>query len=254
VLDEKPVTGITAFLAEPGIATGKPFRLVKNSGKLSKGTEVNGLGFLLSPEEAESLIGNNRRNRDVILPFLNGDDFNSRPDQSASRYVINFFDWPLNQSSCPEGYCGPVASDYPDCLSIVEERVRPERAKNNAKSVKEYWWRFKRPTADLYKSIKTLQRIIACHIVTKYASFSFVPTGMVYNHKLCVFYSDKASMLAILSSNLYEPWVREYCSTLETRLNFSPEDCFENYPLPQEFHQIDCLARFTFGLLARIIP
>ena len=45
VLDEKPVAGITTFLTEPGIATGKPLRIGENSGKCSKGTEVNGHGI-----------------------------------------------------------------------------------------------------------------------------------------------------------------------------------------------------------------
>ena len=68
-----------------------------------------------------------------------GEDFNSRPDQSASRWVINFFDWPLNRSaqgcwasatkedrerwvetySVPADYPDKVAADYPECLEIV---------------------------------------------------------------------------------------------------------------------------------------
>ena len=62
----------------------------------------------------------------MLFPYLNGEDLNSRPDQSPSRWVINFFDWPLDRDR-PEGYEGPVAADYPDCLTIVEERVKPER-------------------------------------------------------------------------------------------------------------------------------
>ena len=53
------------------------------------------MGFVLEPEEAQRLIEKDPRNKDVLFPYLNGEDLNSRPDQSPSRWVINFFDWPL---------------------------------------------------------------------------------------------------------------------------------------------------------------
>ena len=38
------------------------------------------------------------RNRDVLFPYLNGEDLNSSPNQLASRWVINFHDWPLESA------------------------------------------------------------------------------------------------------------------------------------------------------------
>ena len=70
------------------------------------------MGFVLSPEEAQALIANNPRNKDVLYPYLNGEDLNSRPDQSPSRWVINFFDWPLEKA----------AMEYPDCFASWSRR------------------------------------------------------------------------------------------------------------------------------------
>ena len=53
-----------------------------------------------------------------LFPYLNGEDLNTRPDQSPSRWVINFFDWPLDRKTAPVSIEGPVAEDYPDCLAI----------------------------------------------------------------------------------------------------------------------------------------
>ena len=125
VLDEKPVAGITPFLTESGTVTGTPHRLAANAGKSFNGSNVYGQGFVLEPDEAQSLIDKNPRNKDVLFPYLNGEDLNSRPDLSPSRWVINFFDWPLDRGSAPDDYDGPVAADYPDCLEIVEEKVKP---------------------------------------------------------------------------------------------------------------------------------
>src|SRR5207245_3844064 len=102
-----------------------------------KGVDVTGLGFLLTPEEATTLIRKNPRNREVLHPFINGDDLNSRPDQSPSRHVIDFSDMPLTRASASAGYLGPVAADYPDCLTIVETKVRPQRMLSKQKPYRE---------------------------------------------------------------------------------------------------------------------
>jgi Helicase conserved C-terminal domain len=127
VLDDKPIAGIRSFLTEPGAVTGKPFRLKANEGKSFIGSYVLGMGFVLSADEANNLIDKDPKNKDVLYTYLNGEDLNTRPDQSPSRWVINFFDWPLDRDSAPKSYDGPVAADYPDCLAIVVEKVKPER-------------------------------------------------------------------------------------------------------------------------------
>src|SRR5207247_3899189 len=104
--------------------------------------------------EAQALIDKDPRNRDVLFPYLNGEDLNTRPDQSPSRRVINFFDWPLDRASAPAGYTGPVATDYPDCLAIIEVKVKPERLANKySKTAREMWWLYERWRPELYCTI-----------------------------------------------------------------------------------------------------
>jgi len=50
------------------------------------------MGFVLEPEEAQEWIAADARNADVLFPYLNGEDLSSRPDTSASRWVIDFND------------------------------------------------------------------------------------------------------------------------------------------------------------------
>ena len=87
------------MLITPGRAEGMPFRLKANEGKSFIGSYVLGMGFVMMPAEAQVLIAKDPRNRDVLFPYLIGDDLNSRPDQSPSRWVINFKDWPLERSA-----------------------------------------------------------------------------------------------------------------------------------------------------------
>ena len=127
-LDDRSKSGITSFLTPPGAVAGKPYRLKANESKSFQGTIVLGMGFVLEPDEALRLIEKDARNRDVLFPYLNGEDLNSRPDQSPSRWVINFFDWPIEE-----------AQQYPDCFRIVEEKVKPERMKNKRKVRRDKW-------------------------------------------------------------------------------------------------------------------
>jgi hypothetical protein len=38
---------------------------------------------------------------------------------------------------------------------------------------------------------------------------------------------------AVVSSSVHEAWARTYSGSLETRLRYSPSDCFETYPFPR---------------------
>lgn len=144
ILDEKAVTGIAAFLTPPGKAVGKPYQLIANQNKSFQGSIVLGMGFVLTPEEAQVLIEKNPKNKEVLFPYLNGEDLNSRIDQAPGRWVINFKDYRLDEEhddpKNPKG--APYATDYPDCLEIVRKKVKPERAKNNRAVYRDRWWHY----------------------------------------------------------------------------------------------------------------
>lgn len=260
VLEEREVQGIGPFLGVPARVTGKPYRLAANAGKSFQGSIVLGMGFVLTPDEAAELIDRDPRNKDVLFPYLNGEDLNSRPDQSASRWVINFRDWPLDRSTAPAGHSSPVAADYPDCLAIVREKVKPERDSNKRAPRRERWWQYAERASALYTAITALDRVLAISLVTQHVAVPFVVTGQVYAHKLAVFPLDADADFALLQSTPHEVWAREYSSSLETRLNYSPSDCFETFPLPPrtpdasergrrlDAHRRELMSKSTIGL------
>ncbi len=97
ILDDKKVNGITPLLTAQSRVSGKPFKLKANEDKSFQGSIVLGIGFVLTPDEAAALIAKDERNRQVLFPYLTGDDLSSSYDQSPSRWVINFFDYPLER-------------------------------------------------------------------------------------------------------------------------------------------------------------
>jgi hypothetical protein len=255
-LAERSVSTITALLDDGLDAVGEPLQLLSNTDLSFQGSIVLGMGFVMEPEAAYKLIAQDPKNQAVLFPYINGEDLNSRPDQSPSRWVINFFDWPLERVdgdiwdkatdderkaweksglAAPD-YPDPVAADYPDCLSIVQERVKPERdsLRNNAdgKRAKATWWRYLRPRPGLIKASQQLTQVLACSEVTKYLAFAFIPSQYVSSANLDVWASDSLDLMLVLQSSIYDLWARKWSSHLETRLKHSITNSFEKYPLP----------------------
>ena len=107
VLDGAKVDAITAFLFHRG-GHADPVRLRANAGKSFVGSYVLGMGFtfddtdkkgVASPlAEMQRLIESDPRNRDVIFPYIGGEEVNTSPTHAHHRYVINFRDWPLRRA------------------------------------------------------------------------------------------------------------------------------------------------------------
>jgi hypothetical protein len=227
-LDGRPVGVINAYLSDETPAA-PPVRLEVNAGLSFQGSIVLGMGFVLEPEEAQRLLERNPRNRDVLFPYLNGEDLNSRPDQSPSRWVINFHDWPLER-----------AQEYEACFKRIEETVKPERQRRKGdgtyalrRPLPEKWWIYAEKRPGLYRAIAPLERVLVISRVSQHVAFSWDSTDRVFADRVFVFATSADIMLGLLSSSLHESWARTFSSTLESRLNYAATDCFETFPFPQ---------------------
>ncbi|MBX9794208.1 MAG: ATP phosphoribosyltransferase regulatory subunit, partial [Burkholderiaceae bacterium] len=102
-IDGNMVGAISPYLTPVGKTAGPPNQLSENDDFAFQGSNVLGGGFVLEREEAEELLARDVRNGRVVFPFLRGEDFNGRADQSPAFYIINFFDWPLSHDVAPPG-------------------------------------------------------------------------------------------------------------------------------------------------------
>lgn len=236
VLNDQPADGITAFLTAPSGVSGKPFRLKANESKSFTGCKIYGQGFVLSPEEAQSLLDKDCLNKEVLCPYLDGEDVNSRHDQSPSRWVINFWAWPLEK-----------AQRYADCFQIVEQKVKPERAAlretADGQRLKEKWWLYGRSRPELYQAIYGHERVFVAVLHTKYWSVACYHSSIVFSHALAVFSEADFGTFSVLESFLHESWARVYSSSLETRMRYTPSDCFETFPFPDKLSGLDSVGK-----------
>src|SRR5690606_25246458 len=195
IVDGITVHGITSSLDPASRVTGNPYRLASSAGIAFQGSNVLGLGFTMEPEEAAALIEKHPRNREVLFPYLNGQDLNSRPDCSATRWVINFHDWSEEK-----------AKAFSECYDRVRRLVKPEREKNNRKIYRDYWWQYAEKRPAMVEAIAGLERVVVIARISRTAMPVMVPTGQVFNEKIVVFATSDTGLLALLSSAPHYWW------------------------------------------------
>ena len=270
VLDGRQVGRISAYLVE-GDLDASPARLVANVDRAFQGCILLGMGFTFDDvavergkaastlAEMERLIAKDSRNAERIFPYLGGEEVNNDARQSHRRWCIDFADFPLrrepsskswlklneaDRAVClrtglvPIDYPGPVAADWPDLLEIVERLVRPEVAKGAKEAKQRNWWKFWRVRPGLRRALVGLDKVVVISLVSPHMVFAIVPTGQIFAHRLAVFVGEPAGILGCLQSRLHEVWTRCFTSTFEDRLNYSPTDCFETFPLPETIDDV----------------
>jgi methylase of polypeptide subunit release factors len=221
VADEVVVERISTLLEPAGRIDGTPTRLAENIGIAFQGCIVLGMGYVLDPGEAAAWIEADPRNSEVLFPYLNGEDLNSRPDTSPSRWVIDFND---RSESLSKEYRLPYAR--------LHETVRPERQKVNRKVLRVRWWQYADKRPALRKAIAGLDEVLVIARVSKTVMPVRVSTSQVFHEKLVVFTTDAFASQAVLSSNLHQMWAIKYGTTMRIDPTYTPSTVFDTFPRP----------------------
>ena len=219
-LDGHVVPHISALFEDYEDA-GMPQQLTDNVRQIFEGVKFHGDGFLLTHTEAEEMLVRESRLRNVIFPCLNGEELNNSPEQTPGRHIINFLDWPLEK-----------AKSFGEAFERVLVCVKPYRDSQNDVGGREKWWQFLRPRMEMYSRIKGASRCFVAAATTKHLNFSAVDPNTVFTHALKVFTTDRWDHYAVVQSTIHEVWARKYSGALETRLRYSPSDCFETFAFP----------------------
>jgi hypothetical protein len=129
------------------------------------------------------------------------------------------------------------ARQWPDLMTVVEARVRPERMAQKDQGAKEKWWQFIRPRPELHEATRHLDRVLVIARVSNTFALTFMASGMVFNEKIVVFASNSDSLFALLQSRVHEVWGRFFNTTLKDDMQYTPSECFETFPFPEAWEQ-----------------
>lgn len=233
----RPTSFISAFLSDR--EEWSPKRLKANEGLAYQGSIVLGLGFVLAPGEARRMLDADPRNAEVILPYINGDDLNSDPEQRPSRWVINFWDWPESR-----------AKTYTQPYDWLVRNAKAERLANKDKGAREKWWLFLRPRSELYHAIgrgnsfishpkdwrdaPPLRYVMAITRHSKSLAFSMIDNVPVYSDATVVFAFDSVSDFALVQSSIHGVYAWQHGSRLKHDLRYTPTDILETFPFPSK--------------------
>lgn len=195
--------------------------LKANEGLAGRGFQLIGDGFILSAEEAASLIKADPRNAEIIRPYRNGRDMTARP---RGVFVIDF-----GVRSDTE------ARAYPLLFDIIRDRVKPERDANNDKSTRQNWWRFGRNREELRPALEGLPRYIATVETARHRTFFFLDATVAPDNMLVCLASAEAWVLGVLSSRIHVTWALAAGGRqgVGNDPRYNKGVCFEPFPFPE---------------------
>ncbi len=240
-IDGQVVDKITAFLSNRG-GHDDPLPLRTNIGSSFVGSYILGIGGfsfddagrggLATPiETMRDLLRENPHYGNVIFPYIGGKELNTSATQSHHRFVINFGEMALEE-------CRYL---YPHLLSIIEESVRPERmesariSKSGHGKRASIWWQFVHHAKELYSRVDKLARVLANSQVSNHVQFAFLPSNMVYGHTLNVYPVENYAAFSALQARPHEAWALFFGSSMKDDLRYTPSDCFETFPFPENW-------------------
>lgn len=217
------VARITTLLEPQGRVDGQPIALKENKNIAFQGCIVLGKGFVISKEQAAEWIEADSKNKEVLFPYLNGEDLNSHPDCSASRWVVDFNNW--NEEK---------AKKYHLPYNHIFEKVKEEReSKKDPATRNAPWWQFLRSREEMRKAISSMKDVLAIALVSKSLMPLRVPTGQIFSHALGVFATSSYADQAVLSSSMHQYWAITRGSGMRGDPRYTPSDVFETFPRPQ---------------------
>jgi len=268
--NQKILNGVEVEFISPFLSSEddkKPNMLIANKNRSFQGTVILGLGFTMEVEKAQGVLRDKLHYADVLMPYINGQDLNSSPAQEASRYVINFWDWSLER-----------AKEYPELLAQCEELIKPERDKlinkkeDGKKSQQLHepdYWKFWDKRPKLYHAIgrgasfekhpsdfeypkEPMERVLSFGLNAKHWIVSIVDFECVFTHALGVCGYTNISYFSLLQSTIHDEWARKNGSSLGTGLRYTPSDCFETFPFPQDLPANPALCDFSHPLVQKL--
>jgi hypothetical protein len=191
-----------------------------NEGLCSRGVQLIGAGFIVTPDQAKALgLGRVPGIERHIRPYLGGRDVTRR---SRDFMVIDLFG--LTETE--------IRQRFPDVYQWVLDRVKPEREQNNRISYRNFWWIFGEPRAELRPAVVELDRFIVTAATAKHRIFTFLDARVLPDDGLIAIALTDAFRFGVLSSRIHVAWAQNAGGTLEDRQRYNQSRCFDPFPFP----------------------
>ena len=223
-LDGGAVIGIDENLYQRPRSGLRKKRLAHNAGMCIIGSKLDAQGFILDSGEAQRMLRADPRNRQVVMPIVNGDDLNGSADRMSKRWAINFGDRSEAQ-----------ARTFPEPFAYLQARLPAEIANKSASyDGWRKWWQYWNPRATLYELIGTADRVLAMVRHSNVIVPVYAPAQQTFTDAGYVFPRGGPHLAGALWSGHHWRWTIRYASTLGEGSRYSSTGVFETFPLPPD--------------------
>jgi hypothetical protein len=250
-LDEYPDFDLKPLLSDvPGVIQGF---ILRGNFSIHRGPNEDAFDAIEQVPQSE---------RDALAAYINTRVIQQERKPKPVDVVVDYYDIlkgeGLHEAEADEQLAW-LQENYPTTLEYLQkpsphapndEPVRQTRQElsgdsSSYESFKEKWWLFGPPNVGLRAAWKDVEQVVAFSYVSKVWSPLILrkwvevgdsdrPLRLCPMHSLYVAPAFSIEHLAVVSSFFVEMFVRRTCSSLETRLRFSPTDVFPYLPWPWE--------------------
>lgn len=175
-------------------------------------------GLIFSKEERDEAIQDYPVLDRFILPFVGGNEFLN----GEIRYCL----WAPEESDIEQIIDIPLIKQR---LAIVVKY----RSTSKAPSTRAF---SERPNSFVQNTFENRDFIFIPEVSSErrlYLPMGYMTKGTVTSNKGFSVYGGELWLLGLLSSNMHMIWVRTVCGKLETRLSYSSNLCYNNFPFPK---------------------
>ncbi|MBI5761923.1 MAG: class I SAM-dependent DNA methyltransferase [Planctomycetes bacterium] len=224
----------SALSSQTDVSTARILKCNTEPQRVFQGQAPGHEGFYLTFDEADEMVRSDKRNKQVLYPFLNGRELVTG-DGKPTRIIIDFQDVDINK-----------ASTYEIPFARIKKSVLPDREKKakigksssgelrpHHQQFLRYWWRHSFDRPEMISWINRLPRYICCSIVTKRPIFIFMHPQVRPSNLLEVFAFEDDYSFGVLQSGIHWLWFTTKCSKLAERYRYTPPTVFDMFPWPQ---------------------
>ena len=229
-LDETAREGVVNADLSIGTDVTRVVPLRANEGLCSRGVQLMGAGFIVTPAQARALgLGTRPGLEAHIRDYRNGRDLLQSP---RGVMVIDLFG--LSEAE--------VMDRFPEVYQHLIRTVKPERDSNNRDSYRRWWWVFGEPRRDLRPALAGLPSYIGTTETSKHRVFQFLDGAVLADNMVVALASDQPFHLGVLSSRIHVEWAFDQGGTLEDRPRWSKSLVFDPFPFPDPSEAVAALA------------
>lgn len=152
--------------------------------------------FVIDQQVRDQLLSEDKKNEEVVLPFLFGKDVKRYSIQSAARYVIYFHN-------------GKHPKNYP----AVRKHLEFYKTDLSQRAASQEWYELQQPAVTLLPLLARSK--IVYPIISPEPRFALDNSGFLVNDKLFVLPTDSLFLLGLLNSSLGRFFFASICARLE---------------------------------------